>query len=280
MTIMTSTATTAELKTSASDSSASILSAELVAGFYAWRVWMILGWDDIRQRYRRSVIGPFWITLSMGMFILLLGIIYSRLFHTDVQTYIPFLSAGFTIWGFMSQSVNESCQAFHESARIIKQIKLPYSIYLLRVVWRNFIIFLHTVVIFVPVAIIFRVTPTWSTLLVIPGLFLVCVNVIWVGLVLSILSTRFRDMQPIVGTMVQITMFATPIMWPVTSLSGGTFIAEINPVYHLIDIVRAPMLGSAPELRSWAVAAVLAIVGSIFASLLLASKSRRIVFWL
>ena len=257
----------------------STISDEVLAGFREWRIWTILGWDDIRQRYRRSVIGPFWITLSMGIFILLLGVIYSRLFHTDIRTYIPFLAAGFTVWGFISQTMNESCMAFNEGSRIIKQIKLPYSIYVLRVMWRNFIVFLHTVVIFIPVAIIFKVMPNLATLYVLPGLFLVCVNLIWVATVLAILSTRFRDMPPIVATVVQITMFATPIMYPVSSLAGASIIAEINPIYHLIELVRAPMLGTAPELRSWLIAGGLAVVGSLLATALLVSKARRIVFW-
>jgi len=255
------------------------IAAEVIAGFREWRVWAILGWDDIRQRYRRSVLGPFWITLSTGMFILLLGVIYSRLFHTDIAIYIPYLSAGLPLWGFISASINESCLAFQEGSRIMKQIKLPYSVYVLRVVWRNFIVFVHTVVIFIPVAIIFKTTPTWATLLVLPGLFIVCVNVAWLATVLAIISTRYRDILPIVGTCIQIAMFATPIMWPVTALGEDTYIAAINPLYHLIEIVRAPMLGTAPQLLSWLVDGGLAIVGSAFAITLLVSKSRRIVFW-
>jgi ABC-type polysaccharide/polyol phosphate export permease len=255
------------------------ISAEVLAGFSAWRVWTILGWDDIRQRYRRSVLGPFWITLSMGMFILLLGVIYSRLFHTDIAIYIPYLSAGLPLWSFISSSTNESCLAFQEGSRIMKQIKLPYSVYVLRVVWRNFIIFLHTIVIFIPVAIIFKVVPTSATLLLVPGLFLVCINVIWLATVLAILSTRYRDILPIVATCIQIMMFATPIMWPIQSLGPDTYIAEINPAYHLIDLVRAPMLGTAPALLSWLIVGGMAIIGSVFATALLANKSRRIVFW-
>ena len=264
----------------AEDTAVGTATAELLAGFREWRVWMILGWDDIRQRYRRSVLGPFWITLSMGLFILLLGIIYSRLFHMDLRTYMPFLSVGYIVWGFMSSATNDSCMAFHESGRIIKQIKLPYSIYVLRVVWRNFIVFLHTIVIFIPVAIIFKVVPTPMTLFALPGLFLIFVNQVWVTLVLAIVATRYRDIQPIVTTIVQIAMFATPIMWPVSSLGNDAIVAEINPIYHLIELVRAPMLGVAPEWRSWLVAIGLAIVGSAFATALLVSKSRRIVFWL
>jgi lipopolysaccharide transport system permease protein len=97
---------------------------------------------------------------------------------------------------------------------------------------------------------------------------------------LSILSTRFRDMQPIVATLVQIAMFTTPIMWPVESLSDGRIIAEINPLYHLIDIVRAPMLGTAPEPLSWLVAGGVALLGWALATAIMVAKHRRIVFWL
>lgn len=259
---------------------ASTIDAEFIGGFRAWPVWMVMGWDDIRQRYRRSILGPFWITLSMGAFIFLLGEIYSRIFHVSLETYMPFLSAGYIVWGFISQTTIESCMAFHEGSRIIKQIKLPYSVYILRVVWRNFIVFLHTIVIFVPIAVVFKVMPDLTTLYALPGLFLVCVNQMWLGTVLAILSTRYRDLQQIVITAVQITMFATPIMWPVSTLNGATIIAEINPIYHLIELVRAPMLGEAPELLSWLIGGGMALVGSIVATALLVRTARRIVFWL
>lgn len=262
------------------DTIADIFDAEILDGFRAWRVWTILGWDDIRQRYRRSVLGPFWITLSMGAFILVLGVIYGRLFHINLATYMPYLSVGYIVWGFMSAVTNDSCGAFHEGGRIIKQIKLPYSTYVFRVICRNFIVFLHTIVIFVPVAIYFQLMPGWNAFLAIPGLFLVIINATWVAAVLAIVSTRYRDIQPIVGTIVQLMMFATPIMWTVTSLGNAKIVAEINPIYHLIEIVRSPMLGSAPEFRSWLVAGALAAVGSLLATGLLVSKSRRIVFWL
>jgi ABC-type polysaccharide/polyol phosphate export permease len=262
------------------DTTADIIAAEISNGFRAWRVWTILGWDDIRQRYRRSVLGPFWITLSMGVFILLLGVIYSRLFHMELAAFLPYLSLGFIVWGFMSAVANDSCVAFHESGRLIKQIKLPFATYIFRTVYRNFIVFLHTIIIFVPIAIYFRVMPNWNTLLAVPGLFLVVVNATWVATVLATFSTRYRDIQPIVGTVVQLMMFATPIMWKASSLGNAVIVAEINPVYHLIEIVRSPMLGSAPELRSWLIAGGFAAVGSLLAVGLLVSKSRRIVFWL
>ena len=259
---------------------ADTVAQEILAGFRAWRVWGIMGWDDIRQRYRRSVLGPFWITLSMGVFILLLGIIYSRLFHTEIETYLPYLAVGFIVWGFMSAAVNDSCIAFTDTARIIKQIKLPYSIYILRVVWRNFIIFLHTIVIFIPMAIIFKIEPKLSMLLAIPGLVLVTANLIWLTTVVAILSTRYRDIQPIVNTVIQLGMFATPIMWQVSSLGDARIVADINPVYHLIEVTRAPFLGQVPPLESWMVAIGLTIIGSCLAVALMVRAARRIVFWI
>src|ERR1700722_420531 len=88
------------------------ISQEIVAGFRAWPVWVLMGWDDIRQRYRRSVIGPFWITLSMGAFILVLGVIYSRLFHVELHSYLPYLTVGYIVWGFISAAANDTCIAF------------------------------------------------------------------------------------------------------------------------------------------------------------------------
>ena len=273
-------ATVAQSSPRRTDTVGSIISAEVLAGFRAWPVWVILGWDDIRQRYRRSALGPFWITLSMGIFISLLGVIYSRLFHTDIRTYIPFISAGFTVWGFISTVTIESCMAFNEGSRIIKQIKLPYSIYVLRVVWRNVIVFLHTVVIFIPVAIIFKVTPNLATLYVLPGLFLVCVNVTWVAAVLAVLSTRYRDMPPIVATGVQIMMFATPIMWPVRSLLAPPSLPRSIRSTTCSKWCAHRCSARLRELRSWLVAGSMAIVGSMLATALLVRKSRRIVFWL
>jgi ABC-type polysaccharide/polyol phosphate export permease len=256
------------------------ISDEILSGFRAWPVWIILGWDDIRQRYRRSVIGPFWITLTMGAFILLLGVIYSRLFHQELRYYLPYLPVGYITWGFMSANITESCYAFLESGRIIKQIKLPYLVYVMRVIWRNFIVFLHTAVIFIPLAVIFKLPLSLTMLYAIPGLLLVCLNQVWLVTLLAIATTRFRDLQPIIVTAVQIMMFATPIMWMVKPSDDTAVIAQINPVSHLISLVREPMLGTAPEGVSWIVALGMLVVGSAAATALLVSKSRRIVFWI
>ena len=191
---------------------------DVYRGFRAAPLWLLLGWTDIRLRYRRSVLGPFWITISMAVLIIVLGFVYSQIFHTDIRTYLPFLALGFIVWGFISSSANEACGAFGDSGSIIKQIGIPFSVFVFRVVWRNFLVVLHTIILVVPIWIIFKITPTAVSLLAIPGMALVFLNQCWLGICLAVLSTRYRDIPPIVATVLQITVFATPIMWPVSSL--------------------------------------------------------------
>jgi lipopolysaccharide transport system permease protein len=262
------------------DLRAAILGSDFYRGFCAAPLWTLLGWSDIRLRYRRSVLGPFWITLSMTVLIAVLGVIYSRIFHTDIRTYMPYLALGFIVWGFISSSINESCGAFQESERIIKQVAIPLSVYVFRVVWRNFIVMLHTIILVVPIWLLFRINPGASALLALPGIVLVLLNQCWLGVVLAIVGTRFRDMPPIISTVMQITIFATPIMWPVSSLGDHHLIVDVNPFYHLIEVIRGPLIGEIPGILSWEVTIIVDIIGVIFAAWLLERTRRKVVYWL
>src|SRR5262249_57951782 len=191
--------------------------------------------------------------------------------------YLPFLCLGFVIWGFISVTLLESCRAFQEGEGIIKQKKIPFSVYVVRVLWRNFIVLLHAFVVFVPVAVWFKVALGPSVLIAIPGLLLLCLNVLWLGLILAILSTRFHDVPLIASNALQIVFFSTPILWKADALGNKIWLAELHPVYHLIELVRAPLLGSVPAATSWLVAVALLIGGSLLAALLFRRVSRRIV---
>ena len=256
------------------------IGGDLYRGIRAWQLWTMLGWNDIRLRYRRSVLGPFWLTLSMAIFIVTLGLIYSRLFHAELSSFLPYIAAGFITWGFISTTINESCNAFLDGESVIRQIRLPFSTFVLRVTWRNFIVMLHTIVLLVPVWVVFGVTPWGTMVLALPGVAVVYVNQVWIGLVIAILSTRFRDVPQIVQTALQVMVFATPIMWPVSSLGGNTLVADCNPAFHLIELVRGPLTGHAPAALSWAVGIVMAVLGPIAAALLFQRSARRIVYWL
>jgi ABC-type polysaccharide/polyol phosphate export permease len=258
----------------------SLMNHDLLLGLRAWPTWTMLAENDIRQRYRRSVLGPWWITISTGILIIVLGLIYSRVFKIQIDVYIPYLAVGFIIWGYIATTLVESCLALQEGERIIKQISVPVSVFLFRVTWRNLIVLLHTAILFFPISLYFGLVPSYGILKVVPGFIVVYLNQLWLGTVLALLSTRFRDVPQIVASVIQIATFATPIMWHLSDLGDQTLIADINPIYHLIELVRAPLLGGSASQLSWIVGIGMAIAGFTITLWLMRRVAGRIVFWL
>ncbi|MBN8900604.1 MAG: ABC transporter permease, partial [Rhodospirillales bacterium] len=165
------------------------------------------------QRYRRSRIGAFWLTINMGVMIATLGIIFGTLFRSPITDYLPFVCAGLIFWGFLSLSVNEGCATFIEAGGIILQVRMPLFIHIMRVLWRNAIILAHNLVILPLVLLAMGRNPGLHVLLVLPGFLLVVLNVGWIMLVLAVVCTRFRDMTQVAQNFMQVLFYATPIVW-------------------------------------------------------------------
>ena len=252
---------------------------DVVEGACAFRLWGMLGWQDVRQRYRRSTLGPFWLTISMGALVGGLGVLYAGLFRMDVADYLPFVAAGLIIWGLLSGLITEGCAAFIGAEGIIKQVNLPLSVHVYRVVWRNLIVFAHNVAIYVAAAVIFSIQPGWTGLLVLPGLALLCLNGVWMGLLLGLVSARFRDVPQIVASVVQVAFFLTPIIWKPELLPDRAFVLDLNPFFHLVELVRAPSLGQAPGLVSWLAAAGITLGGWLVTLLMYRRYRWRIAYW-
>jgi len=201
-----------------SDISISIPSAwqlawrDIFQGFKRWDVWLLLGWQDIRLRYRRSTLGPFWITLSMGVTIFGMAFLYGYLFKMDTRAYFPYLAAGMIIWNFFSTLIIEGTQVFLESAPYLKQIKLPFTVFVLRIMVRSFIIFMHNLVIMIPVMLYFHVVPTWDILFLVPAFLWILITAFSYIFILGILGARFRDVTQIVTSVIQVVFFITPNM--------------------------------------------------------------------
>jgi ABC-type polysaccharide/polyol phosphate export permease len=246
----------------------------------SWRVWHELAWNDVQQRYRRSVIGPFWITLSLAIFVGTLGVLYSVLFKMDTREYIPFLATGFIVWNFINTLILESCQVFIESENIIKQIRVPLMVYVLRTIWRNVLILLHSLPVVVVVLLVFSAPIGAASLLIIPGLLLLCINGMWLGLLLGILCARYRDMPSIIQNLMQVVFFATPIFWPPELMKSHPYLVEGNIVYHMVELVRAPLLDRPPSPASWLSVIAFTMGGFALAAIIFRRHGRRVAHWL
>ncbi len=261
---------------------AAIACGDLWRSFQKYSLVGMLGWQDIRQRYRRSALGPFWLTISMGVMIGTIGIVFGQIFKSPLDEFLPFLTIGIILWGLMTTVVTEGCTVFVAAEGIIKQLPLPMLLHVFRMIWRNLLIFAHNLVIFPVVLIAVGKPLTWVALLSIPGLALTLINLTWVAVVLGIVCSRYRDLTQIVTSSVQVLFYLTPIMWMPKHLPAGAafYLLALNPVYHLIEVVRAPLLGEFPAPTNWVVSLTLALLGSLFALLVYGRFKRRIPYWL
>ncbi len=256
-------------------------SQEIIDSLIAWRVWLTLGYVDIQIQYRRSVLGPFWITISMGVMIYTMGFLYGNLFKMDMYTYFPFLATGFLTWNLISVMIIESTNSFVEASGFIKQERRPYPIYAFRIVVRNSIIFLHNLLAILPILIFtnkqFGMT---HLLLLLLGIIIIILCSMSFGLVLGMLGARFRDLHQIINSIVTLIFFITPIIWQPSMLpTHRAWLAHFNPLTHIISLIRDPLSGNITKIISLQISVSICVFGIVLAFLCLARMRHRIAFW-
>lgn len=243
-------------------------------------VWHLMAWQEVKQRYRRSTLGPFWLTISMAILVGGMGPLYGRLFNQHIGNYFPYLAVGLILWQLISAFIQESGQVFISAEPYIKQIKMPLTLHVLRMVWRNAIVFAHNFVVILVVLIAFLPHWSWVALLALPGLAALLANGIWAGLLLGILCARFRDITPIVTTLGSVAFFLTPVMWRKEMLGRHQWAADLNPLHHFIDVIRGPLLGQTPSAASWLIVTAVTVIGFAVTIRVFARFRPRVAYWL
>lgn len=252
---------------------------DLKDGIFSIHVWPTLGWLEIKQRYRRSVLGPFWLTISTGAMVGGMGPLYGRLFGLDISTYFPFLAIGFVVWLFLAGIITDACMAFISAEGYIKQMKLPFTVHVLRMVWRNLIIFAHNAVIIFLVILFWPPAVTPHLLLIPLAVLFIVINGVWIGLSLGLLCARFRDIPQIVGSLVQVAFFLTPVMWQAGMLGRNQWAVAWNPLHHFLEVVRSPLVAATTNWFSWAAVLGITVFGYTVAFVLFARFRARIAYW-
>jgi lipopolysaccharide transport system permease protein len=252
---------------------------DIAQGVAGTQIWQMLGWFEIRQRYRRSLLGPFWLTLSTGLLVAAMGPLYGRLFGLDISQYFPYLAIGFVLWLFLAGVINDACAAFISAEGYIKQLKLPLTVHVMRMLWRNVIVFLHNAVIVALVLVFWPPQPTWHLLTIPLAVLLIIVNGIWIGISVGLVCARFRDIPQIIASLVQVAFFLTPVMWPAGMLGRNQWAALWNPFYHFLELVRAPLVTGTTNWLAWQAALGITVVGWTASYLLFVRYRARIAYW-
>ena len=254
--------------------------SDVLSGFKQYEVWALLGWSEIRQRYRRSTLGPFWITLSMAITVAIMGPLYGRLFAQQLADYISFLAIGMVFWAFISGLISDTGAAFIVAEGYIKEFNLPLSVFIYRVIWRNLIILAHNAVVVVVVLIINWSPSPWALITLPLSMFFLLFNALWIGLLLGVVCTRFRDIQQILSSILQILFFVTPIMWQPQMLGQKIWILNFNPMYFFIESVRAPLLGGVVPIEIWIGMLICSVIIFLLSAYTFGRFRNRLAYWL
>ncbi|MCP3680356.1 MAG: ABC transporter permease [Gammaproteobacteria bacterium] len=255
---------------------------DICQGFQYWRIWLMLSWQDICMRYRRSVLGPLWITASTAIMIYSMGFLYSHLLaHAELKSYFPVLASGIVTWQLISMIIKDANSCLIEANTLLLNQKLPYTLFLFRIIIRNLIIFLHNLLAVIPAVIIFKVPINGASLFLFFSLLLVFINGYLYGALLFMLGSRYRDTQQLVESLIQVAFFLTPVIWDPSRLSQKyQFILYFNPFAQFVQLCRMPMLGQIPPFHTIVITLLLTLLGIILMVPLFCKCRRHIIYWL
>ena len=237
---------------------------------------------DLKLRFNRTFIGSFWPFLSVSIFVLGWGFAASSLFDVDLSEFLPYFCTGYITWLFLSTNVSESCDIFVSQTQILLTQKIPFSVFIIIQIVKNFFIFLHYLLFFLLIFFYFNLSFNYNFFLLIPGLLIFFFLFYFFIFFWGTLCTRFRDLKESTNSILSIAFFLSPIIWPVDRLSGLALkiFVEFNPLYHLISVIRLPLLGESPEIFSYFYLLTLLIIQIIFTFILLNKTKEGIKFWL
>lgn len=252
---------------------------DLREGFLRWRLAWVLARSDITHRYRGSVLGPLWMTFSTAIMLLCLGLLYSKLFKLEIAVYLPWLAVSLIVWTVIAQVFSDAGNTLTSAEGIIRQMPVPYTVQALRTVFRNMLVAAHNLPLIAIVFTVFDYSVSWSVVWSLLGLLLLCVNAFWLSLWLGILCARFRDIPPIIGSLVQVAFFATPVIWKPELIQEWQPYLPLNPFFAIMEVVRGPLLGDPVPIFVWVMALFYTAITCVAALAFFVRFRGRVAFW-
>jgi ABC-type polysaccharide/polyol phosphate export permease len=238
-----------------------------------------LAWSDTKARYKKSVIGPFWPTLTNLLGVLCLSLVWGHLLQQDMNSFVPQLTIGLITWQLISGVLLDGPGTFTRQAAMIRNVAIPSWFFAVRTLARHLINLMHNVVIVVGVMLYYQVPWTEHTWLVFPGLLLVVLNLYWLMHGLGLVGARFRDIELLISSIVPLLFFISPVIYRADRLPAGMNIVWLNPFSYMIEAIRAPLLGYAPDPATYIVLLSLLAGGSLMTLAYQRTQGKNLAFW-
>ncbi|QTO55348.1 ABC transporter permease [Duffyella gerundensis] len=236
--------------------------------------------SDTQARYKRSILGPFWLTLGTLIGVLGLGIVWSQILNIKSEDFIPNLTIGLVCWQLISNCIAESPSVFMRYASIIKNSPQPFSFYPALLVSRHIINFAHNFLVIIIVMIYYSIEVNVNTILVIPALLIVFINLFFISIILGFVGARYRDLEPTITAFLPLLFFITPILYKPTQIKVASWVIDYNPFAYYVTIVRDLLLGKIPEDNFILGFGVVTVITMTLGFILLNYKRKNITFWL
>jgi lipopolysaccharide transport system permease protein len=245
-----------------------------------WQTSYKLGMQDIALRYKRSLLGPFWISASLVATVLALAFVFAEVFRQEFAHYIAFLGAGLLAWQLISGLVSEGCSSVVDHSSLLQNVRLPITVIAGRLAFRNAVIFAHNMIAVVVLLLFFGARFSPVALLALPGALAILIFGYFLMMTMGPLCARFRDIPMVVQSGMQVIFFLTPIFWMPSAVSHRPMFTHANPFYHMIELVRAPLLGEPASQLNWLVAAWCCAAAAMLAVLTTSLTRKRLILWL
>ncbi len=253
---------------------------DLAAGLRSWRTSYLLAIQDIQLRYRRSLLGPFWISAALVATVLALAYVLAPVFRADLVSYLSFIGAGLLAWNTILALMNEACASITEHSVFLQNVRMPLTVIAGRIVVRNGIVFAHNSTAIVALLLIFGARFSMISLLAAPGVLIILLVGYFLVMALGPVCARYRDVPLVIQNVMQVIFFLTPIFWMPNGASHRPLFAAANPFYHLIELIRAPLLGNFPTALDWQVASWTCAGVAALAIISVSLTRRRLNLWL
>ncbi|MFH5925517.1 ABC transporter permease [Roseomonas xinghualingensis] len=253
--------------------------ADLREGLASWRLAWALARLDLRNRYRGSIIGPFWMTLSTVLMVAGLGLLYSRLLGLSLTDYLPHLTVSLVVWNTISIMVTDACTTMTGAEGVIRQLRVPFTVHAMRTVFRNALTAAHSLPLVLAVLLIFQQIPGPEGLLALPGLVLLLTNAFFASMLLGMACARFRDIGPIVANVMQLSFFLTPILWKPELLKNLAVYLPLNPFYAVLETIRGPLVEGGGAPLTWLAAVLYTLLFGAIAMAFFVRFRGRLAFW-
>ena len=238
-----------------------------------------LAWFEVKIKYARSILGPFWITLSMIIFISGLSFVFVSLFGVSVNKTMPWIALGIVIWNYISSYIDDSSTLFIHT-RLTNMRITPLKLIVINM-FKHLIIFAHNSLVIVAIILIFNLKITYTYFYLIFAFIIIIANSISFGILIGFLCCRYRDFILIIRNLIYLMFLMTPIFWMPDLLKGNRMIlADINIVYQVIQSVRDPLLGNPLSGYTILYLSIFTFFISIFSFFIYKKFHRRLIFWI